>query len=107
MTVTSTYQDAGSMGDRKYAYGTWRKSGAGNGGFIDVPMGRVDSILFTSNHADKCPVLKVTGVAFPYASGQGTGNDWRTQVPVELCSGVISSISGPLVGLWWAFGKRG
>lgn len=100
MSFTTTYQDAGSMGDRKYAYGTWAQSGAA-AGHIDVPMQRVD-FLFIQDTGATCysGATKPYGVTFPYSSGAGTRHEYHTQVPVHACASGIS-------GLWWAFGKRG
>ena len=102
MTVTSTVTDVGSMGDRKYAYGTWRHSGL-LAGYIDVPMTRVDIIWFTCIQptGGACEDLAINNTAFPYSSGAGTAHGWHTQIPVVQCSSGIAS------GLWFALGKGG
>lgn len=107
MPVTSTVTDVGSMGDRKYAYGTFRQSGLGRVGFILVPMGRVDSILLqdvplVSGVGCSGTASYPYGITFPYSSGIA-GNPTqmtRNNIPVKVC------YSGE-TGLWWAFGKRG
>ncbi len=108
MPVTSTITDVGSMGDRKYAYGTYRQSGLGILGTALVPMGRVDVFLMQ----DVPLVSGVTcsgveksypyGITFPYSSGVGTNSTQmsRNQIPIRVC------LSGS-TGLWFAFGKRG
>ena len=103
MPVTSTVTDVGSMGDRKYAYGTYRQSGVGRTGHILVPMGRVDYIQLqdvpTASGVGCSGTSKPYGITFPYSSGTSSTQMTRNNIPVNVCSGMD--------GIWWAFGKRG
>ena len=107
MPVTSTITDVGSMGDRKYAYGTFRQSGVGRVGFVLVPMGRVDilqlqDVPLVSGVGCSGVASYPYGITFPYSSGVGTNSTQmsRNQIPIKVC------FSGS-TGQWWAFGKRG
>ena len=103
MPVTSTVTHVGSMGDRKYAYGTFRQSGVGRLGNILVPMGRVDHIQLQDVPlaAGGCSGASAPyGVTFPYSSGTSSTQMTRNNIPIFAC------YSGA-TGLWWAFGKRG
>ncbi|GAG93465.1 unnamed protein product [marine sediment metagenome] len=108
MVVTSTCTDVGSMGDRKYAYGTFRQSGVGRTGFILVPMGRIDYIqlqdvpLVSGATCTGVDPSFPYGITFPYSSGVGTNSTQmsRNNIPIKVC------FSGS-TGQWWAFGKRG
>ena len=116
MTIYSTVTDVGSMGDRKYAYGTYRQSGVGMAGYILVPMGRVDFIQL-QDIGGNCIVSGAVvsgigtqyssvftriaaGTTFPYSSGTTTTQMTRNNIPVVAC------VSG-IQGIWFAFGKRG
>ena len=109
MPVTSTVTDNGSMGDRKYSYGTYRQSGVGRVGFILVPMGTVHYIQLQDvplvSGIGCSGASHPYGITFPYSSGvRGTVSystqSTRNRIPVTIC------FSGA-TGQWWAFGKRG
>jgi len=106
MPVTSTVTDLGAMGDRRYAYGTYRQSGLGRVGNVLVPMGRVDvffmqDVPLVSGVGCSGIAAYPYGITFPYSSGTATSTQMtRNNIPIKVC------FSGA-TGQWWAFGKRG
>jgi len=100
VTITSTVTDTGAMGDRSYAYGTFRASGAGPTGWILVPMGRVDYIdVQDTGGSCVSGITRPYGITFPYSSGTVAPQMVVTNIPITTCASGIS-------GIWWAFGKR-
>ena len=99
MTFTVVTTDVGSMGDRKYAYGTIYHSGLLYGN-MTIPMGRVDHIHFTQylHQGATCEELRVSGTAPPWGT---PATPWLTTLPIYQCDSGVAYYS------WFAIGKIG
>lgn len=105
MPWSNTVTDVGSMGDRKYAYGTAHHSGhvAGN---LTIPMYRVDSIYFTqiqSSGVVSKPLLVGNGIP-PWGT---PATPWQTTLAVTTDIAGVVGASGVFNVAWWAYGKGG
>ena len=104
MPWSNTVTDVGSMGDRKYAYGTAHHSGH-LVGTMTIPLGRVDAIYFTQVQmvtGATCENVQVSGAAPPWGTPATT---WQTVLPIVQCASGAVALGTTYI--WWAFGKRG
>jgi len=97
MPWSNTTTDVGSMGDRKYAYGTAHHSGL-LAGTITIPMGRVDNINFEQIlYSGTCGNIAINNQP-PWGT---PATPYQTVLTVNQC------LSGVLDYTWFAIGKRG
>ena len=103
MPWSATTTDVGSMGDRKYAYGTAHHSGVLCGN-ITIPLGRVDFIHFQQIQlvGATCEEVRVSGAAPPWGT---PATPWLTTLRICQCaSGAVANGNNYT---WFAIGKRG
>lgn len=102
MPWSSTITDVGSMGDRKYAYGTAHHSGFLCGS-ITIPMGRVDDIHFQQiQYSGACEHIVISGAGGVATPPWGTPTSvYQTILYICQCDSGVANYT------WFALGKRG